>query len=110
MDEWYSAVMNAGQPWRAVYDAMVAGGALQPADDATLRGLEAQILLGQDHSHRVVLKATETLLKRPGRPLVDPADMRFLLILSLRIRILKRFASQDLPPYFGHFSFLVFFV
>lgn len=33
------------------------------------------------HVHRTLFKATENLLRRPGRPLKTPADCRFLLIL-----------------------------
>ncbi|KAL8381052.1 hypothetical protein RB595_005376 [Gaeumannomyces hyphopodioides] len=81
LEEWYSTIINAGKPWRAVYDGMVAAGTLQPATDAALRKLEAQILVAQEHAQRLLLKATETLLKRPGRPLVEPADLRFLLLI-----------------------------
>lgn len=35
----------------------------------------------RDHIAGVLLKATESLLKRPGRPLKKPEDVRFLLIV-----------------------------
>jgi len=38
-------------------------------------------LEGQAHTQRVLLKATESLLKRPGAPLRQPDDIRFLLII-----------------------------
>lgn len=42
-----------------------------------------QAMIGdiRDHITRVLLKATENLLKRPGRPLKKPEDVRFLLIV-----------------------------
>lgn len=35
----------------------------------------------RDHITRVLLKATENLLKRPGKPLKKPEDVRFLLVV-----------------------------
>jgi E3 ubiquitin-protein ligase HECTD2 len=49
---------------------------------AVLQDIEALILAGQEHAQRALLKASETILKRPGRRLTDPQDLRFLLIVA----------------------------
>ncbi|EWC47614.1 hypothetical protein DRE_03234 [Drechslerella stenobrocha 248] len=43
--------------------------------------LEADIDEARDHLERVLLKAIEHLLKRPGKPLRTPEDLRTLLII-----------------------------
>lgn len=35
----------------------------------------------REHAVRTLLKVTENLLKRPSRPIMEPGDLRFLLIL-----------------------------
>ncbi|KAF4877363.1 putative E3 ubiquitin-protein ligase mug30 [Colletotrichum siamense] len=88
--EWYRTILNAAESWMAVYEEMnrEAGAGAEPGTpvpdplSATeLRALESQLLHGQEHTHRALLKATENLLKRPGRPMTDPEDLRFLLIV-----------------------------
>ncbi|KAJ4998075.1 putative E3 ubiquitin-protein ligase [Colletotrichum sp. SAR 10_66] len=84
------AVRSGTESWMAVYEEMnrEAGAGAEPGTpvpdplSATeLRALESQLLHGQEHTHRALLKATENLLKRPGRPMTDPEDLRFLLIV-----------------------------
>lgn len=54
---------------------------------------------------RILLKSTETLLKRPGRPLKSPDDMRFLLVIlanpllspgSLKLSSHRMLAGKDI--------------
>lgn len=99
LEEWYSTIINAGQPWRAVYDGMVAAGTLQPATDAALRRLDSQILVAQEHAQRLLLKASEMLLKRPGRPVMEPADLRFVLII-----LANPLLSARCRTFTGHYS------
>ncbi len=49
--------------------------------DERLREIEGQILLAQAHTQRVLLKATEMLLKRPGRLSLDANDLRYLVVV-----------------------------
>lgn len=81
LGNWYSAVINCGQTWLSIYDEIVKVNPSLAASDAKLGELEAHILKAQDHVQRTLLRATETILKRPGRPIKSPADLRFLLIL-----------------------------
>ncbi|KAK1997628.1 HECT-domain-containing protein [Colletotrichum falcatum] len=79
--EWYRSVINAAESWMSIYEELTRESAAEPLSATELRALESQLLFGQDHAHRTLLKATETLLKRPGRPMTDPEDLRYLLII-----------------------------
>ncbi|KAJ0167658.1 putative E3 ubiquitin-protein ligase mug30 [Colletotrichum tanaceti] len=79
--EWYRSVINAAESWMSIYDEMTRESVADPLSATELRALESQLLFGQDHTHRALLKATETLLKRPGRPMTEPEDLRYLLII-----------------------------
>ena len=86
LHEWYHMVLNAGQSWRQISVDC----ARQSKEDSILQELrnpEQQRRLEEDikeaslHLQRTLLKASENLLRRPGRPVKSPADCRFLLIL-----------------------------
>jgi E3 ubiquitin-protein ligase HECTD2 len=86
VNEWYSTVVNAGNLWRArLHDLNLStnddkdGTHGSPSLDFI--DIESRILEAQTHTQRVLLKATESLLKRPGRPMNKPEDVRFLLII-----------------------------
>ena len=83
VSEWYYLVLNAGKSWPQKLDELM-GSELhkrRPLSDEEVDEIEAQITEAQFRTQRVLLKATEGLLKRPGRPLQDPGDLRFLLII-----------------------------
>ncbi|KAK1986681.1 HECT-domain-containing protein [Colletotrichum cereale] len=79
--EWYRSVINAAESWMSIYEELTRESGVELLSATELRALESQLLFGQDHAHRTLLKATETLLKRPGRPMTDPQDLRYLLII-----------------------------
>ncbi|KZL77559.1 HECT-domain-containing protein [Colletotrichum tofieldiae] len=79
--EWYRSVINAAESWMSIYEEMSRDSGAEPLSATELRAMESQLLFGQDHAHRTLLKATETLLKRPGRPMTEPEDLRYLLII-----------------------------
>jgi E3 ubiquitin-protein ligase HECTD2 len=81
LTEWYNITTNAAQTWRSVYRELLEEKLVGPHPDTSLVALEASLIASQEHTQRVLLKATETLLKRPGRPLTNPSDLRFLLII-----------------------------
>lgn len=83
--EWYDAVLSAGKSWRRrladlATSEMYMSKLRRPTEDE-LDEIEDEVFEGQIHAQRVLLKATESLLKRPGRQLSDPSDLRFLLII-----------------------------
>lgn len=85
VSQWYSIVCNAGTAWRDTLDNLLSSDAdnlhLRKPSRSDMEEFEERILESQFHAQRVLLKATETLLKRPGRPLSEPTDLRFLLII-----------------------------
>jgi E3 ubiquitin-protein ligase HECTD2 len=83
VNEWYDLVINAGKSWMKSLDDLVTSDTsqLRQPGEEELEEIGDEILEAQYHTQRVLLKATESLLKRPGRPLSDPSDLRFLLII-----------------------------
>jgi E3 ubiquitin-protein ligase HECTD2 len=85
VNEWYSTVCNAGRTWRDTLNSLLQSDAdnlqLRKPSESDMEELEERMMESQFHAQRVLLKATESLLKRPGRPLSDPTDLRFLLII-----------------------------
>ncbi|TVY85235.1 putative E3 ubiquitin-protein ligase [Lachnellula suecica] len=85
VNEWYHSVLSAGSSWRKTLDDLKAadghGSNLNHLSNMELEDIEEQVMDAQSRTQRVLLKATESLLKRPGRPLIGPHDIRFLLII-----------------------------
>lgn len=74
LDEWYSSIVNAAEGWFELYEELSRDpDFVQPAEK-DLEMLEEELLRAQTQLQRV-------LLKRPGRPLANPVDLRFLLII-----------------------------
>ena len=82
LEEWHATVIQAARSWSDVYESLVAEDASLAASPAALQDIEAQLLAGQEHAQRALLKASETILKRPGRRITEPQDLRFLLIIT----------------------------
>jgi E3 ubiquitin-protein ligase HECTD2 len=80
MNEWYKLVIDVGWLWQRRLDNLVEIEIERPSDEE-LEEIEERVLEAQSHAQRVLLKATESLLKRPGRLLSEPNDLRFLLII-----------------------------
>ncbi|PBP21332.1 HECT-domain-containing protein [Diplocarpon rosae] len=86
LSEWYHLVTNAGRSWRRKLDEMLASADFQDCrvqipSDVELAHIEESVMEAQAYMSRVLLKTIENLLKRPGRPLKEPSDLRFLLII-----------------------------
>ena len=81
LDEWYSTVLNPSELWPAVYDELVRHEPSLAATDSQLKDIGSTLVRAQEHTKRNLLKATESILKRPGRPITRPSDLRFALIL-----------------------------
>lgn len=93
VDAWYHTVINAGEPWIEVYEELSRSMSLAAPNDAESMQLEAQILEAQGHVRKTLLKVTESLLKRPGKPIKRPEDLRFLLIIALNPLLQTSFRS-----------------
>ncbi|KAL6234119.1 hypothetical protein BDW75DRAFT_213277, partial [Aspergillus navahoensis] len=86
VDRWYQLILTAGTTWVEKWSVMKV-----PEEEdraraeawlmADLSMIEKEFTDSRAHLHSTLLKATESLLKRPRRPLKKPDDIRFLLIL-----------------------------
>ncbi|RDW70612.1 HECT-type E3 ubiquitin-protein ligase [Aspergillus mulundensis] len=86
VDKWYQLILTAGTTWVEKWSVMKVPEEKDPARSeawlmADLSAIEREFTDSRVHLHRTLLKATESLLKRPRRPLKKPDDIRFLLIL-----------------------------
>ncbi|KAI9753814.1 MAG: hypothetical protein M4579_004995 [Chaenotheca gracillima] len=83
---WYSTVLHAGRNWNAKLRALLDSLSRKGEQDYVptsedLQDIENQMDDARFLVHRKLLKATENLLKRPGRPLKKPEETRFLLVV-----------------------------
>ncbi|KAF7917010.1 uncharacterized protein EAE98_010441 [Botrytis deweyae] len=84
LNEWYHVVSHPGRIWHRKLDELISrrsSPVIQAPTDSELAEIEDTITEAQLHLQRILLKATESLLKRPGRPLKEPDNLRFLLII-----------------------------
>ncbi|KAH6722163.1 ubiquitin-protein ligase-like protein E3 [Leptodontidium sp. MPI-SDFR-AT-0119] len=83
--EWYHLVLNSGKSWRKKLDEISSSeiymSQLRIPSTTELDDIEDRVMEAQFYTQRVLLKAIESLLKRPGRPLKEPSDLRFILII-----------------------------
>ncbi|KAI4279919.1 MAG: hypothetical protein L6R35_005998 [Caloplaca aegaea] len=79
---WYQVVLTAGLDWRVKIQRRP--GSLC-ADDSLNKDLEARLEVdfaeSCKHLQKTLFKATDTLLRRPGRPIKTLTDCRFLFLL-----------------------------
>ncbi|KAM0708633.1 hypothetical protein Q7P35_005285 [Cladosporium inversicolor] len=85
LSTWYREVHSAGETWRQKVDVLLpaASGVSKAGIEgaANLNEIEEDLAEAREHAVRALLKITENLLKRPTRPLQEPSEVRFLLII-----------------------------
>lgn len=89
LDEWYHAIVTVGYSWRQRLQKLQEGNVFSEKAKAKLitastedfEQIEEDFAEACGHAQRALLKVTENLLRRPGRPLKTSEDCRFLLIL-----------------------------
>ncbi|KAI0533219.1 hypothetical protein GGR58DRAFT_487663, partial [Xylaria digitata] len=79
--EWYHIMNNAAETWKQVYEELRQADGIQELEESALQQFEQLALEAQEHLQRSLFKCTEMLLKRPGRLMIEPQDVRFMLIL-----------------------------
>ncbi|KAK3314952.1 hypothetical protein B0H66DRAFT_535849 [Apodospora peruviana] len=99
LEEWYRAVIEVTRSWPDVYDELVGEDPSLAVTSAALEEIETKLLAGQEHAQRTLLKASETILKRPGRPITSPHELRFLLIIAENPLL-----HASYKPYLGDFE------
>ncbi|KAI9844540.1 MAG: putative E3 ubiquitin-protein ligase [Sclerophora amabilis] len=99
---WYSTVLHAGRNWRIKWRALneergqgADGSIDDTAEGEELRDIEESLDEARSLLQRTLLKATENLLKRPGRPLRKPEEIRFLLIILANPLLYAKSAPSD---------------
>ncbi|EGX93166.1 ubiquitin-protein ligase (Hul4), putative [Cordyceps militaris CM01] len=78
LDNWYRTVIGPAEGWHSVFTEISSAKSVVDFDLATL---ENEFVQAQLHVHRMLLKHTEMLLKRPRYSISRPADLRFLLVI-----------------------------
>ncbi|KAI0485586.1 HECT-domain-containing protein [Xylaria cf. heliscus] len=96
--EWYHLVNNAAETWMQVYEELVETDPMLELELSILQQFDQFALEAQEHLQRALLKCTEMILKRPGRLMVEPQDVRFLLILLANPLLVSGYKS-----YTGYF-------
>ncbi|KAI0865536.1 hypothetical protein F4860DRAFT_313617 [Xylaria cubensis] len=96
--EWYHLVNNAAESWMQVYEDLAETDPMQELELLALQKFDQLALEAQEHLQRALLKCTEMILKRPGRLMVEPQDVRFLLLLLANPLLVPGYQS-----YTGHF-------
>jgi E3 ubiquitin-protein ligase HECTD2 len=99
---WYRCVLSAGETWRDKWKALQTQPSTGSSADTHASGtaelladIEKDLLESRNHLQRVLLKATENLLKRPRRPLKHPEDCRFLFIILTNPLLLSPDSSSS---------------
>ncbi|KAL6717466.1 putative E3 ubiquitin-protein ligase [Lecanora helva] len=88
VNAWYHMIISMGRTWRKQLQELQvethkAGSAAKSNQipEEAFNCIENEVTEACAHVQRTLLKATEKILTRPGRPLRRPDDTRFLLIL-----------------------------
>jgi len=89
VDRWYSIVRHPERDWRARYESSGSQSiiTLTPTEsNATKLAMsefrsQLDLQVAREHSQEALLKLTENLLRRPGRYISEPEDLRFVLII-----------------------------
>lgn len=114
LDKWYEAVRTPDRNWLDRWKQVSLTG---DSEDKALKmdpKLRAEIQLdmsiAREHTEKTLFKLTEQLLRRPGRLLTEPEDLRFLIIIlsnellyPKHIRDRRMLASRQQDPQIPRF-------
>jgi len=88
MNEWYRMIISVGGTWadrlKELQQEQVLSGRRSRSNTVSaeeIQEIEKDVAEARAHVQRTLLKASENILRRPGRSLRRPEDSRFLLIL-----------------------------
>lgn len=85
LHRWYDQIHTAGEDWRSklaqVRSDDATASKAQLEGSVNINDIEEELKEAREHTVRTLFKITETLLKRPTRPLTEPEHLRFLLII-----------------------------
>ena len=82
---WYGFIHQAGEDWQDKVERIKSDAPGFSKDRikgfANEDEIDDDLAEGREHAIRALLKVTENVLKRPSRPLKEPEELRFLLII-----------------------------
>ena len=85
LNKWYDLLHSAGEDWQNKIERVKSdapGFSKEGLDGfANAEDIEDDLAEAREHAIRALLKVTENVLKRPSRPLKEPENIRFLLII-----------------------------
>ena len=81
--QWFDALLACGKNWKILRRQLPDESRVLLEWPEEERALEGRFAEGRYHVQRTFLKSIENLLRRPGRPIKEPEECRFLLILLL---------------------------
>ncbi|KAF4554467.1 E3 ubiquitin-protein ligase-like protein 2 [Elsinoe fawcettii] len=85
LDRWYETIRTPDRTWldKAQRIKHAVDGENERSDiDPKLRAeIELDLSIARGHAERALFKITENILRRPGRPLTEPEDIRFLIVI-----------------------------
>ena len=79
LDEWYHCIINVGRCSNGIVERIKSK--VSDLSELQVSRIEEDLHDASMHVQRTLLKASENLLRRPGRPLKAAADCHFLLVL-----------------------------
>ncbi|SMR44171.1 unnamed protein product [Zymoseptoria tritici ST99CH_3D1] len=101
LDAWYRLIHSAGTDWQKQAKLLKADSvaySTSPLEgQSNMQDIEEDLADAREHAVRTLLKTTENLLKRPSRPLKEPEDSRFLLIILANPSLYPS-RSSNRPP------------
>ena len=86
LEEWYKTILCCGSSWRGNWRRLLSSGEFDLARHSDSlsqceQEIEDDIAEARMQVIHTLMKSTENLLRRPGRPLKSPEDCRYLCIL-----------------------------
>jgi E3 ubiquitin-protein ligase HECTD2 len=97
--QWYDAILSCGRNWRN-YRRLLPTESRQLLETPELdHQLEDRFVEGRYHAQRTLLKTMENLLRRPGRPIRESDECRFLIILLLNPQLFPQHGRLMTPTH-----------
>ncbi|KAF2227554.1 hypothetical protein BDZ85DRAFT_4794 [Elsinoe ampelina] len=98
LDKWYETARTPDRGWieKAKRITQLRDGDQEQFEaESKLRAeIELDLNIARGHVERALFKVTEHILRRPGRPLAEPEDIRFLIVILSNPLIYPRYIQE----------------
>lgn len=109
LDRWYETVRTPDRTWleqaKRTKPSIDGEDKTTDIDPKVRADVELDLTIARDHAERALFKTTEHILRRPGRPLTEPDDIRFLIVIlsnpllyPRHIQERRQLAARGRPP------------